>query len=74
LKVRGGGEVSATWKNGILTKIIIKSTVPHRFCLKIPEKWDKNRLKQMKLCNFERSNDTIYFYLKANQKAVFTIQ
>lgn len=73
LKVRGGGEVSATWKDGILTGFTIKSTVPHRFCLKIPKKWDKNKLKQMKLRNFEVSGDKLFFNLKEKEKVIFNI-
>jgi len=36
LKVRGGGEVSAKWSEGILKEACLKATVAGEFCLKLP--------------------------------------
>ncbi|MCE5332548.1 MAG: glycoside hydrolase family 95 protein [Bacteroidales bacterium] len=74
LKVRGGGEVSARWENGELKKLTLKATAANRFCLKVPDKWDKNKLKQMKLRNFVVSEDKIFFNLKEKEKVIFNIE
>jgi len=36
LKVRGGGEVSAKWNEGVLKEASLKATVAGEFCLKLP--------------------------------------
>lgn len=74
LKVRGGGEVSASWENGELKKLTLKATAANRFCIKIPEKCDKNKIKRMKLSNFVVSEDKIFFNLKEKEKAIFNIE
>ena len=68
LKVRGGGEVSAQWEQGVLKSITLKASVPNIFRLKIPGNWDKNKLKQTKLSNFEPENNLLIISLKKNQK------
>lgn len=37
LKVRGGGEVSAQWKEGKLTEASLKATIPGKFVIEIPK-------------------------------------
>ena len=37
LKVRGGGEVSAKWKEGKLTEASLKATLPGKFVLEVPK-------------------------------------
>ncbi|MHB9142185.1 MAG: glycoside hydrolase family 95 protein [Paludibacter sp.] len=68
LKVRGGGEVSAQWEQGVLKSITLKASVTNTFKLKIPGNWDKNKLKQTKLSNFEPENNLLIISLKKNQK------
>ncbi|MCC8144648.1 MAG: glycoside hydrolase family 95 protein [Tannerellaceae bacterium] len=45
LKVRGGGEVSAKWKEGLLTEATLKAIVPHRFRIKLPANSENIALK-----------------------------
>ncbi len=73
LKVRGGGEVSAQWEQGVLKSITLKASVPNTFRLKIPGNWDKNKLKQTKLSNFELENNLLIISLKTNQKVRINI-
>ena len=68
LKVRGGGEVSAQWEQGVLKFITLKASVTNTFKLKIPANWDKNKLKQTELSNFEPENNLLIISLKKNQK------
>jgi len=73
LKVRGGGEVSAEWERGILKTIALKASVPNTFRLKIPENWDKSKLKQTEFITFDIEKDIVIISLKANQKVVLNI-
>jgi alpha-L-fucosidase 2 len=68
LKVRGGGEVSAVWKDGILSSVTIQASVPTSFILKIPANWDVNKLKQAQLNNLIIENGKIVLTLSANKK------
>lgn len=45
LKVRGGGEVSAKWVDGLLTEASLKATVPNTFRIKLPANSAKLSLK-----------------------------
>ena len=72
LKVRGGGVVSAEWKDGMLTAVTIQATVPYRFVLKVPAKWDINKLNQGKPAGYEMKDGNIILSLIANQKLVIT--
>jgi len=72
LKVRGGGEVSAVWKNGVLESVTIQATVPNTFTLMVPAKWDVNKLKQVKLNNLKIENGKIVLTLPANKKIILT--
>jgi len=72
LKVRGGGEVSAVWKDGVLESVTIQATVPNTFILKVPANWDVNKLKQAKLNNLKIENGKIVLTLTANKKIMLT--
>ena len=72
LKVRGGGEVSAVWKDGILSSVTIQATVPNSFTLKVPANWDVNKLKQAQLTNLKIENGKIVLTLNANKKIRLT--
>ena len=70
LKVRGGGEVSAKWQQGVLKTLKLKASVSNTFRLKIPENWDINKLKQKKFSNFELENKLLIISLKTNQEVL----
>jgi len=72
LKVRGGAEVSAVWKDGVLESVTIQATVPNTFTLKVPANWDVNKLKQVKLNNLKIENGKIVLTLPANKKIILT--
>ncbi|HEX7410520.1 MAG TPA: glycoside hydrolase family 95 protein, partial [Bacteroidales bacterium] len=67
LKVRGGGEVSAEWKEGELTKIKLKADVPNRFVIRIPKNWNPDKLARTKSQVVEFRDDKLYITLQANQ-------
>jgi alpha-L-fucosidase 2 len=71
LKVRGGGEVSAVWNNGVLRKITLKSIIANSFSIKIPTNWDINKLKQTNLNTFGIENGNMVVRLKANELFAF---
>lgn len=67
LKVRGGGEVSAEWKQGKLTKFILKATVANQFAIRIPKNWDTDKLVRAKSNSVEIRDGKLYISLKANE-------
>jgi alpha-L-fucosidase 2 len=66
LKVRGGGEVSADWSNGILDAISIKASVANEFVINMPSHWDKSSIKT-NAKSFEIRDNKIYLQLNKNQ-------
>jgi len=67
LKVRGGGEVSACWEQGVLKKLVLKATVPHQFTLKMPKGWNPGSLSQQKSKFILNQDGKIIISLQANQ-------
>lgn len=67
LKVRGGGEVSAEWTQGKLTKLMLKSTVPNQFVIRIPKNWNPDKIVRTKSNSVEIRDNKIYISLKANE-------
>ena len=37
LKVRGGGEVSARWKDGEILEVVVRAVIPGTFRIKLPD-------------------------------------
>jgi alpha-L-fucosidase 2 len=66
LKVRGGGEVSADWSNGVLDAISIKASVANEFVINMPSHWDKSTIKT-NAKSFEIRDNKIYLQLNKNQ-------
>jgi len=67
LKVRGGGEVSAWWEQGSLTKITLKADASNRFVIQLPPKWNSDKIAGTKSSFVEILDDKIYITLQANQ-------
>jgi alpha-L-fucosidase 2 len=67
LKVRGGGELSAEWEQGILKKLTLKATVPNRFILKMPKDWSSDKLLNLKSNTTDIQEGKIIITLKKNQ-------
>lgn len=67
LKVRGGGEVSAEWEQGSLTKIMLKADATNQFVIQIPQKWDAEKMFPTRSQTVEIRDDKIYITLQANQ-------
>jgi len=70
LKVRGGGDVSAKWEHGMLTRITLKATVPNKFVVLIPEMWDTDKLSRIKSKDIEIIGNKLYITMQANQELV----
>ena len=66
LKVRGGGEVSANWSNGVLDAISIKTSVANEFVINMPTHWNKSSIKT-NAKSFEIRYNKIYLKLDKNQ-------
>jgi len=67
LKVRGGGEVSLVWKDGVVTSVVLKASVANEFVLKMPDKWTKSTIKAIG-AQPEITGDNIYIKLKQDQQ------
>jgi len=67
LKVRGGGEVSAWWEQGSLTKITLKADASNRFVIQLPPKWNTDKIAGTKSSFVEILDDKIYVTLQADQ-------
>ena len=67
LKVRGGGEVSADWSNGVLDAISIKASVANEFVIKMPQNWNAAKLSNQETKNIHIMDGKILVSLQANQ-------
>jgi len=73
LKVRGGGEVSAKWKEHLLTEMGLKATVDHRFRIRLPENSTHLSLRlDQKPVSLPVVNGFLQVDLKAGEEIVLT--
>jgi len=67
LKVRGGGEVSAAWEQGVLKTVTLKAVVPNTFIVKMPKGWNPDKLSNKTSKSFEIKDGKITIVLQTNQ-------
>ncbi len=73
LKVRGGGEVSAAWEEGLLKTASLKATIPGTFTLKLPSHSANMQIrKNGEGASLPVENNTVQVTLQPGDELVFT--